>query len=248
MAGIASGLFQSHFFLPYVGTFFTFSDYMRNAIRLAALSKLHVVYQLTHDSVFVGEDGPTHQPVEHLASLRAMPGLQVIRPGDSHEVRGAWLLALRFNGPSAIVLSRQNLPTLPQTDISFSEGVARGGYIVKEASSQKPSFTLFATGSELSLAMEVAKNLEQRGHATRVVSMPCFEAFEAQDKRYKESVVGGSLGTRVSIEAAVSFGWERYIGREGISISVDHFGLSAPASAIADELGFTIDAILDRLL
>ncbi len=248
MAAAASGLFQSHFFLPYIGTFFTFSDYMRNAIRLAALSKLHVIYQFTHDSVFLGEDGPTHQPVEHLASLRAMPGLQVIRPGDEHEVRGAWLLALRFAGPSAIILSRQNLPTLKESDIPFHEGVAKGGYVFKECKDKKPKFTLFTTGSELSLSMEVAHALEQKGHGTRVVSLPCFEAFEAQDKVYKESVIGGDLGTRVSIEAAVSFGWERYIGREGVSVAVDQFGLSAPASVIAEELGFTVDAILNRLL
>lgn len=247
MATIATGLFQSHFFLPYIGTFLTFSDYMRNAIRLAALSHCHVIYQFTHDSIFLGEDGPTHQPVEHFAALRAMPNLQVIRPADADEVKGAWLLALKYEGPSAIILSRQNLPLLKETKRPFSEGVLRGGYIVKEESGT-PAFTLFATGSELSLALDVAKSLEQKGHATRVISMPCFEAFERQDQAYKESVVGGNLGTRVCIEAGVRQGWDAYIGREGVSITVDTFGLSAPASVIAEEMGFTVDAILHRLL
>jgi transketolase len=247
MATIASGLFQTGMFIPYVGTFFTFSDYMRNAIRLACLSGYHVIYQLTHDSIFLGEDGPTHQPIEHLAALRAMPHLHVVRPADANEVKGAWLSMLYYNSPSVIVLSRQNLPTLAETAVPFKEGVGRGAYILKKEKS-KPDFTLFATGSEVALAMDVAKSLEKQGKDVRVVSMPCFEIFEKQDAAYKESIVGGNLGKRISIEAGVSQGWFRYIGRDGIPICMESFGLSAPIGDLANEFGFTVDAILDRIL
>jgi transketolase len=247
MTTIASGLFQTHMILPYVGTFFTFSDYLRNGLRLAALSKFHVIFQLTHDSVFLGEDGPTHQPVEHLASLRAMPNLHVMRPADAHEVKGAWLSALHYPYPTVIVLSRQNLPVLKETEKPFVEGVGRGGYILKKEK-QKCDYTLFATGSEVTLALDVAGALEKQGKEVRVVSLPCWELFDMQDEKYKQSVVGGDLGRRVSIEAGVSFGWCRFIGEKGIAISIDEFGRSAPMSAIANEFGFTVDAILSRLL
>lgn len=247
MATIAAGLFQTGMFLPYCGTFFTFSDYMRNAIRLAALSPYHVIYQLTHDSIFLGEDGPTHQPVEHLAALRAMPRLQVIRPADANEVKGAWLSMLKYPGPSIIVLSRQNLPTLAETAIPFKDGVGRGGYILKKEKN-KPDFTLFATGSEVALAIDVAKALEKQGKDVRVVSMPCFEIFEAQDEAYKRNVVCGELGKRISIEAGVSLGWHRYIGHDGTAICMESFGLSAPIGDLANEFGFTVDAILSRIL
>lgn len=247
MATIASGLFQTEMFIPYIGTFFTFSDYMRNAIRLACLSGYHVIYQLTHDSIFLGEDGPTHQPIEHLAALRAMPHLHVVRPADANEVKGAWLSMLHYNYPSVIVLSRQNLPTLEETAVPFKDGVGRGGYILKKEKN-KPDFTLFATGSEVALAMDVAKALEKQGKDVRLVSMPCFEIFEKQDSAYKESVVGGDLGKRISIEAGVSQGWFRYIGHDGIPICMESFGLSAPIGDLANEFGFTVDAILDRIL
>ena len=247
MTTIASGLFQTHMILPYVGTFFTFSDYLRNGLRLACLSKFHTIFQLTHDSVFLGEDGPTHQPVEHLASLRAMPNLHVFRPADAHEVKGAWLSALNYPYPTVIVLSRQNLPVLAETKRPFNEAVGRGGYILKKESG-KCDFCLFGTGSEVSLAMDVAQALEKRDKHVRVVSLPCWELFELQDKEYKESVAGGDLGQRVSIEAGVSFGWHRYIKDDGIAIAIDEFGRSAPMSDIANEFGFTVDAILNRLL
>ena len=246
MATITSGLFQTGMFIPYCGTFFTFSDYMRNAIRLACLSHYHVVYQLTHDSIFLGEDGPTHQPVEHLASLRAMPNLHVLRPADANEVKGSWLSILHYAGPSVIVLSRQNLPTLDATAVPYAEGVGRGGYILRKEKG-KPDFTLFATGSEVNLAVDVAKTLEKQGKHVRVVSMPCIEIFEKQDAAYKESVIGGDLGKRISIEAGVSQGWHRYIGRDGIAICMEGFGLSAPMGDLANEFGFTVDAIIDRI-
>ena len=247
MTTIASGLFQTHMFLPYVGTFFTFSDYLRNGLRLACLSKFHVIFQLTHDSVFLGEDGPTHQPVEHLAALRAVPNLHVFRPADAHEVKAAWISALNYPYPTAIVLSRQNLPVLKETDRPFIEGAGRGGYIIKK---EKDScdYTLFATGSEVALALDVAAALEKQGKGTRVVSLPCWELFDLQDEEYKREVACGDIGKRVTIEAGVSFGWSKFIGPHGISISIDEFGLSAPMSDIANEFGFTVDAILNRLL
>lgn len=247
MGTIASGLFLTGMITPFIGTFFTFSDYMRNSIRLACLSPYHVIYQFTHDSIFLGEDGPTHQPIEHLAALRAMPRLHLIRPADSHEVRMAWIAALRYRGPTAIVLSRQNLPELTCTQVPFQEGLARGFYLAKKEK-RTPDFTLFSTGSELFLAMEVAERLEKMGKSVRVVSCPCWELFDAQPEEYRESIVGGDLGKRVSIEAGVDVGWHKYIGREGLAICMEGFGHSAPAQALAPEFGFTVDAIIERLL
>lgn len=247
MAAAAAGLYETQMITPFVGTFLTFSDYMRNAIRLAALAKVQVIYQFTHDSIFLGEDGPTHQPIEHLAELRAIPRLHIIRPADNYEVKMAWIAALKYQGPTAIALSRQALPDLGVTQLPYAQGMGRGAYIVKKEAAP-PNFTLFATGSELSLALDVATGLEKRGKSVRVVSMPCWEIFEAQDDGYKASVVGGDLGKRVSIEAAVSFGWHKWIGPDGMAISMETFGESAPISDLAAEFGFTVDAILDRLL
>jgi transketolase len=247
MAAAAAGLSETNMITPFVGTFLTFSDYMRNAIRLAALSSVQVIYQFTHDSIFLGEDGPTHQPIEHFASLRAMPGLQVIRPADQWEVKMAWLAALRYRGPSAIILSRQALPELAGANIPYDQGMGKGAYIIKKESGQA-QFALFATGSEVSLALDVATALEKVGKPTRVVSMPCWRIFEQQSPDYMQSVVGGNLGKRVSIEAGVSFGWQKWVGPEGISICMDRFGESAPIDDLAKEFGFTVDAILNRLL
>lgn len=247
MAAMATGLAQSDMFVPYIGTFLTFSDYMRNAIRLAALSKVQVIYQFTHDSVFLGEDGPTHQPIEHLAALRAIPNLHVIRPADNTEVKMAWLAALRYRGPTAIVLSRQALPEIAGCRVPYDKGMGRGAYIVKKEEA-KPDFTLIATGSEVSLAIDVANALEKQGKAVRVVSMPCWEIFEEQSEEYQFNVIGGEIGQRVSMEAAVGFGWSKWIGAKGVSISMESFGESAPQSDLAEEFGFTVDAILDRLL
>lgn len=247
MGTIANGLAYTQMFLPIIGTFLTFSDYLRNSIRLAALSKLPIIYQFTHDSIFLGEDGPTHQPIEHFAALRAIPHVHVIRPADSNEVKMAWLAALHYHYPTAILLSRQGLPTLEQTARPFSEGLGRGGYIVKKEA-VKPDYTLFATGSELALALNVAEGLEHRGKDVRVVSMPCWEIFESQDEAYKASLIGGDLGIRVSLEAGVELGWHKYIGLDGIAISMDSFGASAPASMLAEEFGFTADRILERIL
>jgi transketolase len=247
MATIATGLYQTGYIIPYIGTFLTFSDYMRNAIRLAALQHAHVIYQFTHDSIFLGEDGPTHQSVEHYAALRAIPQLQVIRPADSHEIRMAWLAAFQFKGPTAIILSRQNLPDLDCTKQPYAQGLGRGAYIVKREKCQ-PDFTLIASGSELSLALNVAEELEKLGKAVRVISMPCWEIFEKQDMEYKDSLFEGDIGKRVSIEAGVDLGWHKYIGRDGITICLERFGASAPASVLAHEYGFTVEDILERIL
>ncbi len=249
MACAATGMFHTQLITPFVGTFLTFSDYMRNAIRLSALMRAQVIYQFTHDSIFLGEDGPTHQPVEHYAALRAIPNLQVIRPADANEVKMAWIAALRYYGPTALLLSRQNLPILEATNKPYSEGMGRGAYIIKkEKEGHRPDFTLLATGSEVSLALNVAAELERLGKEVRVISMPCWEIFEAQGKEYKEEILGGDIGKRVSIEAGVEMGWHKYIGRDGIAISQDKFGASAPAQALAQEFGFTVESILERIM
>lgn len=247
MGTIANGLALTDFFTPFIGTFLTFSDYLRNSIRVACLSKIRVIYQFTHDSIFLGEDGPTHQPIEHYAALRAIPHLQVIRPADVHEVKGAWIAALNSAYPTALVLSRQNLPTLAETDLPFQEGVGRGAYLVKKEKSL-PDYTLFATGSELKLALDVALEIERKGKQVRVVSFPCFELFEKQDEAYRASIVDGDLGKRVSIEAGVEQCWYKYIGREGIAICLEDYGASAPKKALEEEYGFQVDAILERIL
>lgn len=247
MATMATGMSETGMFIPFIGTFLTFSDYMRNAIRLCALMREHVIYQFTHDSIFLGEDGPTHQPIEHYAALRAIPHLHVIRPADANEVKMAWIAALTYKGPTALLLSRQNLPEIQGTDLPYAEGMGRGAYIVKKETG-KPDYTLVATGSEVWLAMDVAAALEKLGKQVRVISFPCWELFEMQDAEYQESIFGGDLGKRVSIEAGVAQGWHRYIGRSGIAISIEYFGASAPYKALQKAYGFTVEDILDRIL
>lgn len=247
MAAAATGLAETGLITPFIGTFLTFSDYMRNAIRLASLMKAHVIYQFTHDSIFLGEDGPTHQPIEHFAALRAIPQLNVFRPADANEVKMSWIGALRSEGPAALILSRQNLPELPHTKVPYAEGVGRGAYILRKES-RKPDYMLVATGSEVHLALDVADALEKHGKAVRVISMPCWELFENQTSEYKSSIFGGDLGRRVSIEAGVELGWHKYIGMDGTAICMEGFGASAPASDLAKEFGFTVDSILERIL
>jgi transketolase len=247
MSAASSGLYTTGMFTPYCGTFLTFSDYMRNAIRLAALSNYHVIYQFTHDSIFLGEDGPTHQPIEQLASLRAMPNLHLIRPADANEVKMAWMAALQYVGPTALILSRQNLPELAHTNVSYADGMGRGAYIIHNTDG-KPDVSIFSTGSEVHLALDAAEQLEKMGKKVRVVSMPCWAIFEKQPKAYRDSVVGGDIGVRVAIEAATDFGWHKYIGHEGIAICMESFGASAPAEDLAVEFGFKRDAIVERIL
>ncbi len=238
MGGAANGIAYHGGLLPYCATFLTFSDYMRGSVRLASLSGLHVVYVWTHDSVGLGEDGPTHQPVEHYAALRAIPNLWFIRPGDANETAAAWALAVeRGDGPVALALTRQKLPTLPETDRLAREGVARGGYVLREAAGGAPELIMIGTGSELQLAFAAAEALEADGIPTRVVSLPCWERFDAQDAAYRDSVLPPTVRKRVSVEIGVSLGWERWVGDDGAIIGLDHFGASAPAGTIFEHLG-----------
>ncbi|HEY2916622.1 MAG TPA: transketolase, partial [Candidatus Limnocylindrales bacterium] len=251
MGGIVNGIYLHGGFIPYAGTFLNFSDYMRGAVRLAALSRLHVIYVWTHDSVGLGEDGPTHQPIEHYAALRAMPHLWFMRPGDANEATQAWKVAVERTegGPVALSLTRQKLPTLAGTAELAGEGVRRGGYVLRKAASEAsggaPAVILIATGSELQLAMAAADQLEADGIAARVVSLPCWALFEAEDDAYRASVLPRAVKKRVSIEAGASFGWERWVGDEGAIISIDHFGASAPAGTIFEHYGFTPDRVAD---
>ena len=246
MGGIANGIAYHAGFIPYCATFLTFSDYMRGSVRLAALSGLHVIYVWTHDSVGLGEDGPTHQPVEHYAALRAIPNLWFVRPGDANETAAAWALAIeRPDGPVALALTRQKLPTLPGTDRLARDGVARGGYVLREAAGGTPELIMIGTGSELQLAFAAAESLEADGIATRVVSLPCWERFEAQDEAYRESVLPPAVRKRVSVEVGVSLGWERWVGDEGAIVGLDHFGASAPAATIFEHFGFTAERVTD---
>jgi transketolase len=250
MGGTANGIAYHGGFIPYVGTFLTFSDYMRGSVRLAALSGLHVIYVWTHDSVGLGEDGPTHQPVEHYAALRAMPNLWFIRPGDANEAAAAWAIALERgredpSGPVALSLTRQKLPTLAGTAEKAREGVGRGGYILREAAGGRARIILIGTGSELQLAFGAAERLEEDGIAARVVSLPCWELFSRQDDAYRESVLPASVRTRLAVEAGVSLGWERWVGDDGAIVGLDHFGASAPAGTIFEHFGFTVDRVED---
>lgn len=242
MGAMASGLALQGLFKPFIGTFLTFSDYMRNAIRLACLMNLPVVYQFTHDSILLGEDGPTHQPVEHLASLRATPNLTVIRPGDVVEVKAAWWHAMTAKNPVALILSRQGTPDL---DESCFEGTQKGAYILKKESGNE-DYCLLATGTELALALEVANRLESEGHSTRVVSFPSFELFEEQSSQYQNEILG-TAQIYCSIEAQSELGWHKYIGKEGVAISVNQFGKSAPAAELKEVYGFTCEAIVKKL-
>jgi transketolase len=252
MGAIVNGIAYHGGFIPYGATFLTFSDYMRGAVRIAALSELHLIYVWTHDSVGLGEDGPTHQPVEHYAALRAIPNLWFVRPGDANETAAAWALAVErptiagaTSGPVALALTRQKLQTLQGTGELAREGVLRGGYVLREASGGTPELILVGTGSELHLCFEAAENLEADGVPTRVVSLPCWERFEAQDEAYRESVLPFAVKKRVTVEAGVSMGWERYAGDEGAIIGIDHFGASAPADTILKEFGLTEARVTD---
>ncbi|MGI5130532.1 transketolase [Pseudonocardia sp. CA-107938] len=227
---------------PYGGTFLTFSDYMRGAVRLGALMKSSVIYVWTHDSIGLGEDGPTHQPIEHLAALRAIPGLAMLRPGDANETAYAWQAALeRPEGPKGIALTRQNIPVLEGTS---AEGVAKGGYVLAEASSGEPQVILIATGSELQIAVDARKVLEADGVPTRVVSMPCVEWFEEQDEDYRASVLPPAVRARVSVEAGIAMPWFKYTGDAGEQVSIEHYGASADYQTLFREFGFTTENVV----
>ena len=261
MGATMTGMSLNGGLIPFGGTFMTFSDYMRPAIRLACLSEIQVIYVFTHDSVGLGEDGPTHQPIEHLAALRAIPHLFVIRPADVHEVREAWRLAiLRREAPTALALTRQKVPLIDRKKFAAAEGARRGGYIlaeaepagsergsssaVREGSSSTPQLILIATGSEVSLALDAREQLQSDGIATRVVSMPCVELFEEQTQEYRDEVLPLSITARLSIEAGVGQGWDRYVGAKGDKICLERFGASAPGDVALKNLGFNVDNVV----
>jgi len=261
MGSTLTGISLNGGLIPFGGTFLTFSDYMRPAIRLAALSEVQVIYVFTHDSIGLGEDGPTHQPIEHLAALRAIPNLFVVRPADPAEVGEAWRLAiLRRHAPTALALTRQKVPAIDRTRYSSAEGLRRGAYILAEAEGPirtgsssdrveqkeriQPQMILIATGSEVSLALEAREKLQMEGIATRVVSLPCWELFEEQPQDYRNEILPPGVTARLGIEAGVCQGWDRYVGPQGDVICLDRFGASAPGDVVMRDLGFNVDNVL----
>jgi len=247
MAAIMNGVALHGGLIPFGATFFVFSDYLKPSLRIGCISRCHNVYVFTHDSVGVGEDGPTHQPVEHLAALRAVPRLTVIRPADANETREAWKLALlRRGGPTALVLSRQNVPIFDRTQYSGAEGISRGGYVMAEASEGEAELIILATGSEVHLALEAHRLLNDEGIRVRVVNLASWEIFEEQDEEYKNMVLPPTLTRRVSIEAGATLGWHKYVGVSGEAIGIDRFGASAPGGEALANLGISVDNLVSR--
>ncbi|RXI47524.1 transketolase [Clostridium tetani] len=243
MAAIANGMYLHGGLKVFVSTFFVFSDYMKPSMRLSALMNLPITYVLTHDSIGVGEDGPTHEPIEQLASLRSIPNMTVFRPADAKETAAAWYYAItKEDGPVSLVLSRQNLPLYNET----GKDALKGAYILKDTEDKKPDIILMATGSEVELIYEGAKILEEKGIKVRVVSMPSLEVFEKQSKEYKEEVLPSNVTKRLAVEAASSFGWHKYLGFDGDILSIDHFGASAPGDVLFKEFGFTIENLVKK--
>jgi transketolase len=248
MGAIVNGLSYHGGFIPFGATFFVFSDYMRPTVRLSALSHLGSVWVYTHDSIGVGEDGPTHQPVEHLAALRAIPNLITLRPADANEVREAWKIAVENrHRPTALVLTRQNLPTLDRTVFAPAEGVRKGAYVLADLGPGKPQVILLASGSEVSLIIEAGKRLREQGVSVRLVSFPSWELFNEQDQAYRDSVLAPQVELRLSVEAGVSQGWHRWTGPKGRILGLDRFGASAPAGQVFKNLGFSVENILQIL-
>ena len=248
MGSVVNGITYHGGFIPYGATFLVFSDYMRPAVRLSALSKLHSIWIFTHDSIGVGEDGPTHQPVEHLAALRAIPNLSVIRPADANETREAWISAIKnLSTPTALILSRQNLPTFDRDQYASADHLHKGAYVMADVGGGKPEVILMANGSEVSLIVDAAQTLANEGVATRIVSFPSWDLFEKQPVSYQHEVLPPEIKPRLAVEAAVAFGWKKWVGDDGDVLSVDHYGASAPAARIFSEFGFTVENIVNRV-
>ena len=246
MGAILSGISLHGLTRPYGGTFFQFADYMRGSVRLASLMKTPVTYVWTHDSIGLGEDGPTHQPVEHFAAYRAIPNLSIVRPADANETAQAWKVLLeRDSGPVGLLLSRQALPIFDRTEYASAENVAKGGYVMKDASTGDPKVILIATGSEVQYAAEAQKRLEAAGTPTRLVSMPSVEWFDEQSEEYKESVLPSSVTARVTVEAGIAMPWHRFLGVHGRAVSLEHYGASADAKTLFREYGFTPEAVVE---
>jgi transketolase len=249
MGAILNGLATHGGIIPFGATFLTFSDYMRPSIRLAALMEIQVVYVFTHDSIGIGEDGPTHQPVEHLASLRAIPRLMVIRPADANETAVAWRVAIETRDrPVALVLTRQSVPTLDRKLFASAEGLCHGAYVLADALQGKPQLILVASGSEVGLIVAAREKLKELKIPVRLVSMPSWELFEAQSHEYRDSVLPASVRARLAVEAGVTQGWHRYVGDRGDMIGMDRFGASAPGPVLMRKYGFTVENICQRAL
>ena len=233
--------------IPYGGTFMVFSDYARPAVRLAALMGARSIFVFTHDSIFLGEDGPTHQPVEHLAALRAIPNLMLLRPADANETAVAWRVAIEHRGgPVALALTRQVLPIIDRSKYGPAEGLTRGAYVLADASGKAPEIILIATGSEVNVALDAYEKLAAEGIPARVVSMPSWDLFEKQSQEYKDEVLPPAITLRLAVEAAVPFGWERYVGTKGAVVSLNRFGASAPWKVLAEKFGFTAANVVQR--
>ena len=247
MAAAVNGLALHGGIIPFGATFLVFSDYNKPSIRIAALSHIPSIFVFTHDSIGLGEDGPTHQPIEHLSALRATPNVSVFRPADANETTYSWKAAIQnSSGPSVIVLTRQNLPTIDRSVYAPASGTQRGAYVLKEADSGTPELILMASGSEVEIIVNAAKKLEQRGVATRVVSMPCIDLYDEQDIEYKESVLPAGVGARISVEASSPFGWHKYTGSNGIVMGIDRFGESAPYKEVYQHLGLTVEKVVEN--
>lgn len=247
MAAALNGMALHGGLIPYGGTFLVFSDYNKPSIRIAALSEIPSIFVFTHDSIGLGEDGPTHQPIEHLAALRATPNVNVLRPADANETAISWKCAVeREDGPSLLILTRQSLPTLDRSVFADVSGAEKGAYILKKEDGDSPDVILMSTGSEVHLALEVAEKLEKEGTAVRVVSMPCLEIFKRQPEEYRNEVLPPEVKKRISIEAAATLGWYRWVGNEGIAMGIDRFGTSAPYEEAYEHLGLTVDAIIEN--
>jgi len=248
MAAAVNGLALHGGIIPFGATFLVFSDYNKPSIRIAALSKIPSIFVFTHDSIGLGEDGPTHQPIEHLAALRATPNVTVLRPADANETAYSWKSAIEnTDGPSLLILTRQNLPTLDRTKYEKASGTEKGAYILKKESNvDSPDLILMATGSEVEIIVNAAVKLEEKGVSTRVVSMPSWELFEKQDLNYKESVLPKSVTNRISVEAASPMGWHKYTGSEGIVMGINRFGESAPYEEVYEHLGLTVEKVVEN--
>jgi transketolase len=248
MGSILNGMALHGGLIPYGATFLAFIDYMRPPIRLAAMMGLKVIYVFTHDSIAVGEDGPTHQPVEQMASLRIIPGLTVIRPGDANETNEAWRAALTVKGPVVLILPSQKLPVLDRQKYAAADGLSRGAYILSRAGGSTPDAIILASGSEVHLALEAAERLQQNGITANVVSMPSWELFEQQPPEYRRAILPPQVKARVAVEAGIGTGWKNYTGEAGEIISVDRFGVSAPGDVLLEKFGFTVENIVEKTM